>query len=98
MAVEVHVEGRVATGHMPEFAEAVERFKAYAGENGYAAPQVLLGLSGQMNTIRLVFRYEDLSQYDEHEFRAMTDKAYGKIAGAMGFVDGTLVYSVYRQV
>jgi hypothetical protein len=98
MAVEVHVEGRVAAGRMPEFAGAVERYKAYAGENGYAVPEVLLALSGPMNTVRLVYRYEDLSMYDEHEFRAMTDVEYGKIAVAMGFVDGTISYSVYRQV
>lgn len=98
MAVEVHVGGRVAAGRLPEFAEAVERYKAYAGENGYAVPEVLLGLSGPMNTVRLVYRYEDLSMYDEHEFRAMKDVEYGKIAGAMGFVDGTIDYSVYRHI
>ncbi|HEX5996228.1 MAG TPA: hypothetical protein VFY84_13890 [Jiangellales bacterium] len=98
MAVEVHVEGRVAAGRLPEFGGAVERYKAYAGENGYAVPEVLLGLSGPMNTVRLVYRYEDLSTYDEHEFRAMKDVEYGKVADSMGLVDGTIVYSVYHQI
>lgn len=98
MAVEVHVEGRIALGRMPDFAEAVERYKAYAAANGYAAPDVLLGLSGPMNTIRLVFRYEDLSGYEAHEVRAMTDREYGQIAGAMAFVEGTIRYRVYRLV
>lgn len=98
MAVEVHVEGRVAAGHLPDFAEAVERYAAYAAENGYAVPDVLLGLSGTMNTVRLVYRYDDLSKYDEHEFRAMTDRKYGQIAGAMCFVDGTIDYTVYRKL
>jgi hypothetical protein len=98
VAVEVHVEGRVASGHLPDFAEAVERYKAYAAANGYAVPHVLLGLSGLMNTVRLVYRYDELSRYDEHEFKAMTDREYGQIAGAMGFVDGTLSYAVYRQL
>jgi hypothetical protein len=98
MAVEVHVEGRVALGHLPDFAEAVERYKAYAAANGYAVPHVLLGLSGPMNTVRLVYRYDELSSYDEHEFRAMTDREYGQIAGAMGFIDGTLTYAIYRNL
>jgi hypothetical protein len=50
-----------------------------------------------MNTVRFVYRYDDLSQYDEHEFKAMTDREYGEIAGAMGFADGTLTYVVYRR-
>jgi hypothetical protein len=45
---------------------------------------VLLGLSGPMNTVRPVYRYDDLSRYDEHEFKAMTDRDYGQIAGAKG--------------
>jgi hypothetical protein len=98
MAVEVHVEGRVESGRLADFATAVEHYRDYAGANGYAVPQVLLGLSGAMNTIRLVYRYDELSQYDEHEIQAMTDRAYGKIAGEMGFVDGTIVYTVYRQI
>jgi hypothetical protein len=96
MSVEVHVEGRVESGRLPDFAEAVERYRAYAGEHGYAVPQVLLGLSGPMNTVRLVYRYAELSEYDEHEFRAMTDREYGKRAAAMRFSDGTLSYTVFR--
>lgn len=98
MAVEVHVEGRVASGRLPDFAEAVDRYQAYAAANGYAVPHVLLGLSGSMNTVRLVYLYDELSRYDEHEFKAMTDREYGQVAGAMGFVDGTLSYTVYRQL
>jgi hypothetical protein len=98
VAVEVHVEGRVELGRMPDFAEAVKRYCAYADSNGYAVPQILLGLSGQMNTVRLVYRYDDLSQYDEHEFRAMTDREYGETAAAMNFTDGTLTYAIYRQL
>ena len=83
---------------MPDFAEAIERYRGYAASNGYAVPQVLLGLSGPMNTVRLVFRYDELSQYDEHEVRAMTDREYGQIAGAMGFVAETLAYAVYHEL
>jgi hypothetical protein len=44
----VHVEGRMASGRLPDFAEAVERYQAYAAANGYAVPHVLLDLSGLM--------------------------------------------------
>jgi hypothetical protein len=98
MTVEVHVEGRVTSGRLPDFAEAVERYRAYAGANGYAVPHVLLGLSGPMNTIRLVYQYDELTQYDEHELKAMTDREYGQIAGEMGFVDGTISYTIYRRL
>jgi hypothetical protein len=98
MAVEVHVEGRVESGRMPDFAEAVDRYRAYAASNGYGVPQVLVGLSGPMNTVRLVYRYDELSQYDEHEFRAMTDREYGQIAAEMGFTGDTLTYAIYREL
>lgn len=98
MAVEVHVEGRVAEGRLPDFAEAVQRYREYAEANGYAVPDVLLGVSGPMNTVRLVYRYDELSRYEEHELKAMTDREYGQLAGAMGFVEGTLNYTIYRNV
>jgi hypothetical protein len=98
MAVEVHVEGRVESGRMPDFAEAVARYRDYAAEKGYAVPDVLIGLSGQMNTVRLVYRYDELSRYDQDEFAVMTDREYGKIASAMGFADGTIAYSIYHRL
>lgn len=98
MSVEVHVEGRVSDGHLPDFVEAVKQYSEYATANGYAAPRVLLGLSGPMNTVRLVYQFDELSQYEQHEFRVMKDREYGKIAGAMGFAEGTLTYTVYRQL
>ncbi len=98
MSFEVHVEGEIAYGGMPRFHEAAERYKAYAGSHGYAVPQVLLGLSGKMNTLRLVYRYEDLSQYAEHEARTVDDREYGKVAGEMGFTEGTICYAIYQQI
>lgn len=98
MSVEVHVEGQVSYGGLPDFRRAVERYKQYAESHGYAVPQVLLGLSGKMNTARLVYRYENLSQYAEHETRTLEDREYGKIAGEMGFADGTISYAIYQQI
>jgi hypothetical protein len=98
MAIEVHVQGRVVTGKLPYFADAVERYKEYAAANGYAVPRVLLGLSGEMNTIRLVYRYDDPAEYQKHETRTMRDGEYGRIAGEMSLVDGTVRYEIYEQV
>ncbi|MCL4543079.1 MAG: NIPSNAP family protein [Chloroflexi bacterium] len=98
MTVEVHVEGRVAQGKLAEFAEGVARYASYARDHGYVVPRVLQGLSGPMNTIRLVYTYDDLSAYEEHEARTLRDTGYAQAASGMGFVDGTLIYTVYRQV
>lgn len=98
MAVEVHVQGRVESGHLPDFNEAVRNYSEYAQSQGYRAPEVLLGLSGPMNTVRLVYRYDDLSQYEDHEIRAMQDREYGKLAGAMRFAEGTLDYAIFRRI
>lgn len=98
MSVEVHVEGQITYGGMPEFQRAAERYKQYAASHGYGVPQVLLGLSGSMNTVRLVFRYENLSQYAEHEIKALEDRDYGKIASGMGFSEGTITYTIYQQI
>lgn len=97
VAVEVHVEGRVTQGSLPSFAEGVKRYIAYARENGYAVPRVLQGLSGPMNTIRFVYTYEDLAAYQDHEARTMRDRGYAEVASGMGFVDGSLIYTIYRQ-
>ncbi len=96
MAVEVHVEGRIALGRMPDFMEGVKRYGAHAREHGYAVPTVLLGLSGQMNRVRLVYRYEDLAEYERDEARVATDRDYGRVAMEMPFVDGTITYSLFR--
>ena len=98
MAVEVHVEGRIALGRMPDFMAAVKRYAEFAGSHGHAVPRVLQGLSGDMNLVRLVFEYGDLTQYESDESRAAVDRDYGKVASEMPFVDGTLHYSLYKVV
>lgn len=98
MTVEVHVEGQVAAGLMPDFAAAVEDYKNYAKTHDFAVPQVLLGLSGEMNTVRLVYRFDTAAAYEDQELRTMRDRDYGQIAHRMGFADRTLHYAVYREV
>ena len=98
MTVQVHVEGQVATGSLPEFAEAIEEYKTYARSHEFAVPDVLLGLSGEMNTVRLVYRFDTATDYELQELRTLSDKDYGDVAKRMGFADRTLHYSIYREI
>ncbi len=98
MTVEIHVDGRVAQGRLTAFGEGLKRYVTYARDHGYAVPSVLQGLSGPMNSIRLVYTYEDLAAYEEHEARTLKDAGYAESASGMEFVEGTLTYSVFRQV
>lgn len=98
MSVEVHVEGRVALGRFPEFVEAVQRYCDHERGRGFAVPVVLHALSGAMNTVRMVYRYETLDDYEREEGEASADAEYARIASEMTFVDGTLTYTVYRTL
>lgn len=55
-------------------------------------------MPGKMNTARLIFRYDNLSRYAGHEARVLEDTEYGKIAGGMGYADGTIIFAIYQQV
>ena len=98
MAIEVHVQGQIEPGRLANFRQAVEHYRTYAHEHGYAEPKVLFGLSGKMNTIRLVYTYEDLNGYEEHEIRTLTDQEYAEMGQQLGFVNGSLRYEIYRQI
>jgi hypothetical protein len=97
MAVEVHVTGRVRLGAFAEFVEAAGVWQAFRLAHGRAPCRILDGLSGEMNTVRLVFVYPDLNAYEREEASDAADAEYGRVAGAMAFVEGTLVYEVYRE-
>lgn len=96
MPVEVHVTGRVQLGRFAEFVEAARRWAEFRAARGSAPARVLHGLSGEMNHVRLVFVYPDLAAYEREEARDAADPEYGRVAGQMPFVDGTLEYTVYR--
>ncbi|MHB1501426.1 MAG: hypothetical protein ACYCYK_09740 [Candidatus Dormibacteria bacterium] len=59
---------------------------------------MLFGLSGLMNAIRLVYTYEDLNGYQDHETRTLTERNYAKAGQRLGFVDGSVRYEIYRQI
>ncbi|MDA8074231.1 MAG: NIPSNAP family protein [Actinomycetota bacterium] len=98
MSVEVHVDGRIIGGQLSAFVQGLERYLAYARAHGYEVPTVLQGLSGPMNSIRLVYRYESLASYEEHEARTLSDPGYAQAASAMELVDGTVAYSIFREI
>ncbi len=51
-----------------------------------------------MNTIRLIYTYEDLNGYEDHETRTLTDREYAEVGQQMGFVVGSVRYEIYRQI
>ncbi|MHB1613466.1 MAG: hypothetical protein ACYCXA_07675 [Actinomycetes bacterium] len=96
MAVEVHVTGRIQAGRFAEFLEAAERWRAYRGERGWALPRVLSGLSGEMNSVRLVFAYPDLGVFEREDAEESGDRDYAAVAMGMPF-EGPIVYTLYRD-
>lgn len=98
MAVEVHVTGRIEAGRFAEFADAVARWMAHRDAKGHARARVLQGLSGEMNHVRLVFEYSDLSAYEREEAGDSLDPEYSAVASAMPFVEGTITYAIYREM
>ena len=97
MAVEVHVTGRVQLGRFADFLTAAERWRSFRLDNGLAPCRILQALSGEMNAVRMVFSYPDLSAYESEEARTAGDSDYARIASQMPFVDGTLAYEIYRE-
>lgn len=98
MAVEVHVTGRIELGRFGEFVAALGPWAAYRAAQGRAPMRVYQALSGEMNGVRMVFEYRDLAAYEAEEREDAIDPEYGRLAGAMPFVDGTLAYAIYAPV
>ncbi len=97
MAVEVHVTGRVELGRFAEFLAAAAEWRAFRIGRGNADCRLLQALSGEMNSVRLVFAYPDLDTYEQEEARNSADPEYARVASAMPFVPNTLAYEIYRS-
>ena len=97
MSVEVHVTGRVQLGRFAEFLDAAERWRDFRAGREHAPCRILHALSGEMNTVRLVFLYPDLNAYEQEEAGDAVDPDYARVAAAMPFVEGTLAYEIYRE-
>lgn len=96
MGVELHVTGRIRTGQFAEFLEAAERWRAYRRERGWALPRVMRGVSGEMNSVRLIFAYPGLGVCEREDAEEAGDRGYAEVAAAMPF-DGPIVYTLYQD-
>lgn len=96
MAVVLHVRGEIRYGEWRSFREAVERYRDYRRSKGYVVPEVLLGMSGPMNSVLLVYRYDDARAFEEEDRATAEDSGYGPVASAMPYRDGTIVYELFR--
>lgn len=98
MALELHVRGEITYGHLSTFLQAVEAWRTYRAERGWAVPRVLLGLSGPMNRVLMIFAYLDAARLEAEEAAAAADPHYAEIAGNLGFREPSLVHELYRPV
>ncbi len=98
MSVSVHVRGEIEYGRLHEFLQAVERYKEYRKRRGYVVPQVSLGLSGPMNTVLMIYVYEDMKAYEEEEVSTAGDREYARIASQMPYLEGTIHYELFKDV
>lgn len=95
MAVELHMDGRIERGRMAEFLGVLPRWLAYRRGKGWPEPDVLVGLTGAMNSVRLIFRYDDLSDVDRENRASSQDRAYARLASRLPF-EGVLVSQLLR--
>lgn len=59
-------------------------------------PDVLLGMSGPMNSTVLVYRSDDAKAFEAEDRAIAEDPGYGKVASEMPYRDGTIVYELFR--
>jgi hypothetical protein len=96
MACVLTVKGTIQYGGLKEFADQVGRFVQYRQQKGWAVPEVLYGLSGPMNTVLMVFRYEDLREFEREMKDERSNADYGTIASRMPYVPGSIGYELYQ--
>jgi hypothetical protein len=97
MGVVLTVKGTIRYGDLKAFSDAVGHFLQYRAEQGWAVPEVLHGLSGPMNTVLMVFRYDDLAAYENEMKQERRDGEYGGIAAQMPYAEGSIVYELYQD-
>ena len=97
MPVLLHVRGEIKYGELHHFREAVERYREYRKSKNYVVPQVLLGLSGPMNSVILVYLYETAKAFEDEDRAIGEDPDYRKVASEMPFREGSIVYQLFRE-
>ncbi len=96
MALELHVRGEVRYGLQSTFLEAAKVWQNYRSERGWAIPRVLLGLSGPMNLVEMIFTYADADQLEREAAAEAADLEYGRIAAELSFREPSITYELYR--
>ena len=95
MSVELHVTGRIERGRFAEFSHSLTEWVAYREARGWARPRILQALSGEMNTVRMVFGYPDMAALEHQAAAEAEDAEYARIAMAMPF-EGPIDEAIYR--
>ncbi|MAF64046.1 MAG: hypothetical protein CMJ84_00115 [Planctomycetes bacterium] len=85
----------IERGRFAEFLAAAEGWQRYRRERGWCEARTLCGLSGAMNTVRLVFRYDSLAAYEREEELVARDREYAEVASALPF-EGQLHFTIFR--
>jgi hypothetical protein len=96
MTAVLHVRGTIEYGRLPEFARAVPLFVEYRKQRGWAVPEVLHGLSGPMNTVLMVFRYDDLAAWEAECAAERDDAEYARIASGLPYAEGSISYELFQ--
>ncbi len=97
MGAVLTVKGTIEHGRLAEFTANVGEFIGYRHSRGMAAPQVLQGLSGPVNTVLMLFRYDNLAALDQEASAERRDEQYGRIASKMPYAPGSIDYEIYQE-
>lgn len=97
MSVILHVRGEVQYGKWRQFCDAFERYREYRRGRNHVVPQLLVGISGPMNSTILVYRYESAKAFEEEDRAIAEDPQHGKVASEMPFREGSIVYQLFRE-
>ncbi len=90
-------QGTVQYGRLKEFAEAVGSFIEYRRKQNWALPEVLYGLAGAMNTVLMIFRYDNLDAWDREAKAERQDADYGRIASRLPYAEPSIHYERYQD-
>ena len=96
MAAVLLVRGTIEYGKLAAFTKSVGVFRELRRKRGWAVPEVLHGLSGPMNSVLLVFRYEQLAAWEAECAAERTDTEYARVASALPYDAGSIRYELFQ--
>ncbi len=98
MALKLFVRGEIQYGRFHEFQDALLRYNDYRRQKGWVVPAAMTALSGPMNSVVLIYEYDDAGRLDAEELAAGVDAEYVRMAGALAFREPTIVYELLRDL